>query len=118
MEINYPFEIDKNGKTAVVSAELHVTQMIEQVLFTTPGERVNRPTSGSGVNQLVFAPLRDELLTAIQVLVQGALQQWLGDLITVISVQVSSQDSILQVQVRYAIKNSQQVLVAQLSREV
>jgi phage baseplate assembly protein W len=118
LEFNYPFQIDKNGKTAVVSDEAHVEQMIEQVLFTTPGERVNRPTFGSGINQLVFAPLRDELLAATQVLVQGALQQWLGTLITINSVQVSSQDSTLQVLVQYVIKKTQQAQVAQFSRTV
>jgi uncharacterized protein len=118
LEFNYPFQIDKNGKTDVVSDEAHVEQMIEQVLFTTPGERVNRPTFGSGINQLVFAPLRDELLAATQVLVQGALQQWLGTLITINSVQVSSQDSTLQVLVQYVIKKTQQAQVAQFSRTV
>jgi phage baseplate assembly protein W len=118
LEFNYPFQIDKNGKTAVVSSEeAHLRQMVEQVLFTTPGERVNRPTFGCGINQLVFAPIRDELVTATQVLVQGALQQWLGDLIIVNSVQVTSQDSTLQVKVQYIIKKTQKAQAAQFSRE-
>ena len=55
MEFDYPFHIDKNGKTAQVPSEdVHIREMIEQVLFTTPGERVNRPTFGSGINQLGF----------------------------------------------------------------
>ena len=49
------------------------------MLFTAPGERVNRPDFGSGLLQLVFAPNSDELAGATQFLVQGALQQWLGD---------------------------------------
>ena len=52
--------------------------MIEQVLFTMPGERVNRPDFGSGVMQLVFAPASDEMATAAEFLVRGNLQQWLG----------------------------------------
>ena len=61
----------------------HIRDLIEQVLFTAPGERVNRPNFGSGLLQLVFAPNSDELAAATQFLVQGALQQWLGDLIQV-----------------------------------
>jgi phage baseplate assembly protein W len=118
MEFNYPFQIDKNGKTAIVTEEAHLRQMVEQVLFTTPGERVNRPTFGSGINQLVFAPLSDELVTATQVLVQAALQHWLGDLIAVNSVQVTSEDSTLQVRVQYVIKKTQQAQVAQFTRRV
>jgi len=119
LQINFPFQIDKNGKTAIVSdEESHVKQMVEQLLFTTPGERVNRPTFGTGINQLIFDPLRNEIFSAIQVLIQGALQQWLGDKIILNSVQVDSQDSILQVQIQYLIKNTNQVKVIQLSRQV
>jgi Baseplate wedge protein gp25 len=64
--------------------------MIEQILFTDLGERVNRPTFGSGINQLVFAPNSNELAAATQLLVQGALQQWLADLIHVESVAVKN----------------------------
>ena len=68
----------------------HIRDLIEQVLFTAPGERVNRPTFGSGLMQLVFAPNSDELATATQFLVQGALQQWLGDVVQVEAVAVSA----------------------------
>ena len=34
----------------------HVREQIEQVLFTTPGERVFRPEFGAGVQTLVFEP--------------------------------------------------------------
>ena len=63
--------------------------MIEQILFTSPGERVNRPTFGSGTAQLVFAPNSDVLAAAQQQAVQAGLQQWLSDLIRVQSVTVS-----------------------------
>jgi phage baseplate assembly protein W len=118
LEYSYPYQIDKNGRTAKSSEDKHIRQMIEQVLFTTPGERVNRPTFGSGINQLVFAPLNDELVTATQLLVQGALQQWLGDLISIESVQITSQESTLQIDVRYTIKRTQQTQIAQFKREV
>lgn len=108
MQYNYPFKIDKTGRTAKASDSDHIEQLIEQVLFTSLGERVNRPTFGTGINQLVFAPLSDELATATQVLIQGALQQWLGDLIVVNSVEVQAEDSTLQITVNYTIKGAQQ----------
>jgi phage baseplate assembly protein W len=77
------------------------------VLFTNPGERVNRPTFGCGVMQLVFTPNSDELASATQFLIQGALQQWLGDLIQVNAVQVASQDSTLEVTVQYTVRRTQ-----------
>ena len=118
MQIDYPFHIDSRGRTATAEADGHIRDLIEQVLFTSPGERTNRPTFGCGLNQLVFAPNSDELAAATQFLVQGALQQWLGDLIQVETVQVTSQDSTLEVTVQYVQRRDQSRQTAQFQREV
>jgi phage baseplate assembly protein W len=118
MNIDYSFHFDNRGRTAATGDDDHIRDMIEQVLFTSPGERVNRPTFGTGLMQLLFAPNSDELATATQFLVQGALQQWLGDLIQVEAVQVESQDSTLKVTVQYVVRRNQQTQVAQFSRGV
>ena len=93
MQIDYPYEFDSRGRTAGTTDDEHIRDLIEEVLFTTPGERVNRPTFGSGVLQLIFAPNSEALAAATQMTVQGALQQWLGDLIQVEAVEVQSEDS-------------------------
>ncbi len=117
-QIDYPFHIDSHGKTAGVDQESHIRDMIEQVLFTSPGERVNRPDFGSGLMQLVFAPNSSELAAATQMLVQGALQQWLGDLIQVEAVKVESEEATLRVIVQYVIRRSQERRTDQFSRGV
>lgn len=94
----------------------HIRDMIEQVLFTAPGERVNRPDLGSGLLQLVFEPNSDELAITTQFMVQAALQQWLGDIIEVNNVTVSNEDSSLTVTVAYTIRRTQLVQVAQFLR--
>ena len=99
-DIAYPFHIDRHHRVAQSSLDESIRQMIEQLLFTMPGERVNRPTFGTGLMQLVFAPNSDELAAATQVLVQSALQQWLGDAIVVEAIQVESEDSTLRVTVQ------------------
>jgi phage baseplate assembly protein W len=101
MEVGYPFRIDSAGHTAAAGREAHIRGMIEQVLFTVPGERVNRPDFGTGLRHYLFAAESDEALTAVQFLVQGALQQWLGDIIEVHGVEVRSEESTLIVSVRY-----------------
>ena len=68
----------------------HIRDLIAQVLFTSPGERVMRPDFGSGLLQLVFAPNSDVLAATTQMLVQSALQRWLGDRILVEAVSVES----------------------------
>jgi uncharacterized protein len=117
MQIGYPFHLDRRGRTAATEEEAHIRDLIEQVLFTSPGERPNRPDFGSGLMQLVFAPNNDELSTAIQFLIQGALQQWLGDLIQVETAQVESEEASLRVTVQYVIRRSQERRVARFSRE-
>ncbi len=116
MEIDYPYHFDGRGRTAQSTPDDHIRGLIEQVLFTTPGERVNRPTFGSGVLQLVFAPNNDALATAAQVTVQGALQQWLGELILVEAVDVENDEGTLRVQVRYVVHRTQERRVEEFVR--
>jgi phage baseplate assembly protein W len=118
VNIDYPLHLDSRGRTASATDDEHIRDMIEQVLFTSPGERVNRPTFGSGVMQLVFAPSSDELATATQFLVQGALQQWLGALIQVEGVQVEIEESTLRVIVQYKTRRAEQRQTVQFKREV
>ncbi len=118
MNLDYPIQFDGRGRTAATTDDKHIRDMIEQVLFTMPGERVNRPTFGSGLLQLVFAPNSDALAAATQLSVQASLQQWLGDLIQVQSVQVENIESKLLVTVQYSIRRTQQSQVAQFKRAV
>jgi hypothetical protein len=117
-QVDYPFRFDGRGRTASAAHDEHIRDLIEQVLFTSPGERVNRPTFGSGVLKLVFEPNSATLGATTQLAVQGALQQWLGDLILVEAVQVESQDSAVQVAVQYVVRRTQQRQVAQFQKAV
>ena len=118
MQIDYPMHFNSSGRTSQTKEGEHVRDLIEQVLFTSPGERVNRPTFGCGLMQLIFAPNSDELATATQYLVQGSLQQWLGELIQVDEVTVSSKESTIEVTVKYMIRKTQERKVEEFSREV
>jgi hypothetical protein len=99
--IDFPLVVSGRGRTATADRAGYLRDLIEQVLFTAPGERVNRPTFGCGVLQLVFAPLSDTLVTATQAAVQGALSQWLADEIAVEAVEIERRDSALVVSVSY-----------------
>ena len=118
MHVGYPFRFDGRARTADAGDDAYVRDLIEQVLFTAPGERVNRPDFGSGVLQLVFAANSPELAATTQFLVQGALQQWLGDLILVDAVEVEADDARLSVTISYINRRTQERSVADFSREV
>jgi phage baseplate assembly protein W len=116
MNIDFPFSFDGRGRTAETDDDRHIRDMIEQVLFTAPGERVNRPEFGSGLLRLVFAPNSDELAAATQFLVQASLQQWLGDLIEVNEIEVQNDEGSLFVNVGYTVRRTQERQVAQFNR--
>jgi phage baseplate assembly protein W len=99
--LGLPLRLDARGRTATVDQEEYLRGLVESVLFTRPGERVNRPTFGSGVDRLVFAPTGDETTHTTQALVQAALQQWLGDQLRVDEIAVVANDSRLTVTVAY-----------------
>lgn len=116
MNLQFNYQFDNLGRSAEVNRDRHIRNLIEQVLFTNPGERVNRPDFGCGLLQLPFEPNSSELAAATQYLVQGALNQWLSDLITVHAVEVESEDSTLRVRVDYSILQTQQRQIAQFTR--
>lgn len=119
MNIAFPYRVDGRGRTAEAeNDDAHLREMIEQLLFTVPGERVNRPEFGCGLLQLVFAPNSVELAATLQVLVQGALQQWLGDLLRIDEVQVESVDATLSVQVHYTALRTQVSRSASFTQKV
>jgi uncharacterized protein len=118
MNIDYPFHFDSRGRTADVGDDAHIRDMIEQLIFTNPGERVNRPDFGSGVLQLIFAPNSPELAAALQFTLQAALQRWLGDLIDLQALEVLSQDSTLIVDIQYVVRRSNQTQTARFTRTV
>lgn len=114
MNIAYPYAIDGSGRTATANDDDHIRQMIEQVLFTAAGERVNRPTFGTGLRQLLFAPNSPELATALEFMVQGALQEFLGELIRVEAVDVMAEEATLRVTVQYIVQRTQQRQVVEI----
>jgi Bacteriophage baseplate protein W len=118
MNIDFPFQVDGRGRTAATDDQDHIRDMIEQLLFTNPGERVNRPDFGSGLLQMVFQPNSTELAAALQFTLQASLQQVLGNVIQLQAVKVDAIDSTLQVTVQYVVRTDQQVQTAQFSREI
>jgi Bacteriophage baseplate protein W len=108
MNIDFPFHFDAHGRTASTTDDDHIRDMIEQLLFTNPGERVNQPDFGSGLLQMVFAPNSTELASALQFTMQAALQRFLGDVIDLRQLEVTAQDATLSVLVSYVIRSTQQ----------
>jgi uncharacterized protein len=103
VEIAFPFGLDDRGRTGVATYDDHVAQMLELLLFTRPGDRVNQPTFGCGLLDQVFAPNSPEIAAALNVTIAAAISLWLGDVISLTSLDVSAQESQLIVNLGYTV---------------
>lgn len=99
--LDFPFRFDGRGRTRTTPRDDYIRDLIYQVLFTNPGERVNRPEFGCGLLRLVFAPNNDALATATQFQVHTALQRWLAEVIMLHDVRVVADGNQLTVTVVY-----------------
>ncbi|MEL6655217.1 MAG: GPW/gp25 family protein [Bacteroidota bacterium] len=110
ISIKYPFAVDAGlGKLAEEwNYEQHVVQLIKQVLFTSPGERINRPDFGCGLRRMLFAPNSEVTASLLQTTIVEALDTWLSSVLQVEQVQVSTREEILDVQIAYKLKARQQ----------
>jgi len=118
MNIAFPLHFDSRGHTAARGDDAHIRDMIELLLFTSPGERVNRPDFGTGLLQLVFAPNSPELAAALQFMIQAAIDRWLGDLIEVRALDVTSDEGRVTVDLSYAVRRTGDVIEASFERSV
>ena len=104
--VNFPYQFDGRGRTQEAALQDYIKQLVETVLFSSPGERVNLPDFGSGLLQLPFAPNSVEMAAATQFAVQAALQKWLSNYVKVVSVVATADDATLSVTVAYTPLNT------------
>ena len=80
----------RNGISLTTDADLHLKDKIMAVLFTAPGERVNNPRFGAGLNRAVFEGLNELTLSAIEYRVSEGLRRDLGDEMLLDSINITS----------------------------
>ncbi len=117
MQIDFPYHFDGRDRTATVSEGEHVRDLIEQILFTSPGERVNRPEFGAGILQLVFAAASPEAAATAEFMIKGALQQYLGQRIVVEEVSTEAVDSALRIRIAYRLLSDDTQQLAEFEME-
>lgn len=117
MQIDFPYHFDGSGRSAQAGEAKHIRDMIEQILFTNPGERVNRPEFGAGVLKLVFASASPEAAATAEFMIRGALQQHLGQRIEIDAVETEAEDSTLRIRIAYRLRGSEGAELAEFKLE-
>jgi hypothetical protein len=118
MDLDYPLHFDPAGPTATTDRADHLRDMLEQLLLTNPGERVNRPDFGSGLLQMVFAPNSPGMAAALQLSLQAAIDMWLIDVVSVEQLAVTSYESTLRVEVVYSDRSTGEQRTTVIERSV
>lgn len=118
LHVDFPYRFDHRGRTATTDYDDYVRDLIEQLLLTNPGERVNRPDFGSGLLQLVFEPNSPELAAALQVTARAALDRWLRDVVQVEELTATSEDSTLHISLRYIVLQTGRVVETSMKTSV
>jgi hypothetical protein len=103
VDFPFPFRLASSGHLASPAYTDHVDEMVRQVLFTAPGERVMRATFGTGLQRLIFASVGPEQVATLQVMVQAALTRSLAGVIAVESVSTAAEDSRVTVTIVYTV---------------
>lgn len=111
----FPFT-PRYGRTLTRNEHGHVRDMLELVLFTAPGERVNRPDFGCGLNRLLFAGAAPELTSTLDMIVRGAVQRWMGDVLAIHDLSVAVSDSTVTLNLTYILRASGQGGAARFER--
>lgn len=99
--LNFPFRLTPEGGVAAADEDRHVRQRLEQILFTSPGERVMLPEFGAGVRDLVFAGNDAVLAAAAEFTVARALQTHMGDQVRINAVDVAADGPKLVIAITY-----------------
>ena len=98
---DFPYRFGADGLTARTTRIDHVRDLLEQLLFTRPGERLTRPLLGVGLPDLLFGPLSEEVAAAAATLIELAIHQHLSREIAESTVAVRVDGSALLIDVAY-----------------
>jgi len=103
-DVRYPLTFDGQGRTATSPYAAHVRELLEQLLLTHPGERVNRPDFGGGLAQRVFEPNAAERAKALELALQASVETWLADVVELRQLVVDAEDAVLRVSLDYVVR--------------
>jgi len=103
----FPFRVGADGRTVnAASLDEHVKQEVIQLLLTNPGERAFVPEFGGGARRLVFEGITDTTESMTKAMVSQAISRWLSERVTLESLEVSTKDTTITIDIAYRIADT------------
>jgi phage baseplate assembly protein W len=101
--MSFPFRVTELGAAALSSRRQVVREALEQLLLTIPGERVNRPNFGCGIQRLVFDGTDPLALATAEYVITTSIRDHLSDLIRLDAVRVTVEEATVLVDILYTV---------------
>jgi len=99
----FPLRLGPGKALAVTDLEDDVRAMIEQILLTAPGERVNRPTFGVGIYAYVFEANSPFLASQLRIALDENVYEFLGRNVRIVALDVTWDDAQLHVDIQFTL---------------
>ena len=113
------YRTDGTGRTATTTdLRIRVRSLLEAVLFTAPGERVNRPEFGSGIRDMLFDSNSEALETASDFLIRAEIQRHLSDVVVLDALEVTRNEGELRISLSYTPIGSDERIADTFAQEV
>lgn len=103
-QLAFPFRVGAARVPTPISPELGVREALEQLLFTLPGERLNRPDFGCGIQRLVFSGAAPEAAAAAEYAIGVAVRRYLGEQVRFEAVRVTAIGETLTIDLLYTVR--------------
>ena len=115
LNLAFPFRLNSRGRSDTAGDERHVRGMLEMLLLTNAGERVNRPGYGGGLARLLFGPVSPELAVTLQQTLRAEVIQWLDDVVNLQDLDVAFDESRIVVTISYVLRSDGDLKTSQFS---
>ncbi|MCG8420091.1 MAG: GPW/gp25 family protein [Proteobacteria bacterium] len=104
--LTFPPIVGPDAGLATLDTVNSVRAMLEQILFTEPGERVNRPTFGVGVLGALFEPNSPFLQTRIRIALEENVYDHLGLRVSVDDIGVEQDQAEIHIRIAFTIEGT------------
>ena len=113
----FPFRMASDGRAATNdTVDQQALDELIQLILTNQGERLFLPDFGGGARRLLFQGITDATATLSRTMLTQAAQQWLTGRIILKHLNVTVNDTTIEIDVGYQVAGSDQVRQAIFER--
>ena len=115
--LSFPFRVTSGGRAAAASTiEQQALEELVQLVLTNQGERLFLPDFGGGARRLLFEGINEATAALSRTMITNAVQEWLTGRVTLNQLNVTINDTTIEIDVTYQVAGSDQIRQAIFQR--